>query len=558
VTRRGLGATLGPLAIYVALSLVCFGAPLILHGDRVYLGSRYDPEILIWSFGWWPHALLNGENPFVTHAVWPVVGTNLAWVAAVPGLALIAAPVTLLAGPVMAYNVVTLALPALSAWTAFLLCRYITGSWWASLAGGYLFGFSSYMLGQAIAHMHMTSVFLVPLVALTVLQYLDARIERRQLALRLGLLFGCQVWLSTEVLATLTVAFASSLVTAYLMVPTARLRLRRSVPALLAAFVVACLVGAPLLGYAIADVATESINDPALFPADLLNLFVPTEVTLLGTDGTRSLSQRFVANITEHGAYLGLPLLLIVGWYGWEARHRPAGRLLVALLGLGILAELGVALHVAGHRIMPLPWTLVDELPGLIHVLPARFSMYVSLAGAVAAALWAASPRPQTWLRAGLVTVAVLALIPAAQRHLWQTTPLRPAFFAGAAYERCLTPNETVFVPDVADTDATIWQAESDFRFRLAMASLSPAIPSGLRDPEDARAVLFGAVPGNGRRLVRLARGLGATIIVLGDEQLDQWSPPLVEAGLEPVRVGGVTLYHLRPKLPTCNEASLT
>jgi hypothetical protein len=33
-------------------------------------------------------------------------------------------------------------------WTAYLLCRHVTRSSWASLAGGYLFGFSSYELGH--------------------------------------------------------------------------------------------------------------------------------------------------------------------------------------------------------------------------------------------------------------------------------------------------------------------------------------------------------------------------------------------------------------------------
>jgi hypothetical protein len=552
VKGRAFGSTFGPLAIYLTLSLAFFGRPLILHGDRAYLGSRYDPEILIWSFAWWPHALLNGDNPFVTHSVWPVTGINLGWVASMPGLALIAAPLTVVAGPVIAYNVVTLAVPAVSAWTAFLLCHYLTKSWWASLAGGYLFGFSSYMLGQQIAHLHMTSIFLIPLVALTVVQYMDAKIERRQLALRVGLLLGAQAWLSTEILATLTVSLVACLVVAYLLLPTARVRLRSAVPGVLAAFAIACVLGAPLLGYALSDIPSESINDPALFPADLLNLVVPTDVTLLGTDTTRSLSQKFVANITEHGAYLGLPLLAILGWYAWAARHRPGERLVVVLLLLGIIAELGVALHVAGERVMPLPWELADDLPGLIHVLPARFSMYVSLAAAVAAALWAASSRPSRSVRVALVAAAVLALLPAAHRHLWQTTPTRPAFFANGAYERCLSPSETVFLPDVADTDALIWQAESDLGFRLAMASLSPAIPDGLPDTEAARAVLYGAVPGNGQRLIRLARGLGASVIVLDDEQLKQWAPPLAEAGLKPVRIGGISLYHLRPRLPTC------
>jgi hypothetical protein len=553
VTRRVLRSTVGPLAIYALVSLAFFGRPLLRHGDRDYIGLGYDPQIFIWSLAWWPHAILDGENPFVTHAMWPLTGLNLAWVTSVPGLAIVAAPITLLAGPVIAYNVVALALPTLAAWTAFLLCRYLTGSWWASLAGGYLFGFSTYLLGHTLGHMHMTSVFLVPLVPLVVLQHLDGRIGRRVLALRLGLLLGAQVWLSTEVFATLTVALVTSLVAAYAVVPDARARLRNALPAVAGAYGVACLVAAPLLAYALKDFHTESINDPALFPADLLNLVVPTETTYVTTDGLRSLSREFLGNSAENGAYLGLPLLVILGWFAWQWRRRVAGRLLVVLLGLGLVAELGVALHVAGHRIVWLPWALAAKLPGLTHVLPVRFSMYVSLAAAVAAALWAASGRPSRWLRVTLVAAAVVALVPAVPRDLWRTTATRPSFFANGTYRACLFPGETIFVPEAAGMAATLWQAESGFRFNLANGSLNPVIPAGIPDREAALAVLYGTVPGDsGPRVVRLARNLGATTILLDAERVAEWAPPLEDAGLRPVTVGGVQLYHLRPELASC------
>ena len=68
--------------------------------------------------------------------------------------------------------------PALAAFTAYLLCRHLTRSLWASLVGGYLFGFSSYMLGQEQGHLHMTAVFLLPLIALAVVRYVAGRARR--------------------------------------------------------------------------------------------------------------------------------------------------------------------------------------------------------------------------------------------------------------------------------------------------------------------------------------------------------------------------------------------
>ena len=50
-------------------------------------------------------------------------GVNLTWTASAPGIALAFSPLTVLVGPSASYNVAALFLPALAAWTAFLLCR---------------------------------------------------------------------------------------------------------------------------------------------------------------------------------------------------------------------------------------------------------------------------------------------------------------------------------------------------------------------------------------------------------------------------------------------------
>ena len=554
LARRIVRSTVGPLGIYALLSLAFFGRPL-LQGDRDYVGSHdHDPQIFIWSFGWWPHAILNGENPIVSHAMWPVTGVNLAWVAGAPGLAFLVAPVTLVAGPALAFNVAAVALPALAAWTAFLLCRYLTGNWWASLAGGYLFGFSSYMLAHTTSHLHMTSVFLVPLVALTVLQYVHARIGPRGLALRLGLLLGAQVYLSTEVFATLTVSLVTSLVVAFVVVPDARtapaqrgasgarrvrrrLRRRRPDP----------LVRAHGLSHQLDQRPRALSSRPSQRRrpdgADVRERR-PRE---------RARRATFSATSPRTARTSVFRCLSCSAGSRGRGAAQPAGRMIVVLLALGIVAELGVALHVAGDRLIALPWALAAELPGFNNVLPVRFSMYVALAAAAAAALWAASPRPSRWVRTALVAAAVVSLLPAASRDFWSRTPTRPSFFVDDTYRTCFRPDENVFIPDATGMDATLWQAESGYRFRLANGSLSPELPEGTPDPDVGFAVLYGSVPeGGGGAVVRFARAIEATVILLDAEHVYRWGPVLEEAGLEPVANGGVWLYHLGPVPPAC------
>ena len=79
-------------------------------------------------------------------------------------------------------------MPALAAWTAFLLCRRLTeGAFWPSLAGGYLFGFSSYLMAAELTHVHTAAVFLVPVAALLVVRFVQGDLTRRGLAVRMGL-----------------------------------------------------------------------------------------------------------------------------------------------------------------------------------------------------------------------------------------------------------------------------------------------------------------------------------------------------------------------------------
>ena len=140
IARRpsvGLAAFVG----YASIGFVYFGLPLLLKSGPRYLGQGPDANIFIWAFAWWPHAILHGQNPFFSHAVWWPDGVNLTWTTMVPGLALLFSPLTLTVGPVAAYDVAAVLMPGLAAWTMFVLCRYLTGSVWPSLVGGYLFGF---------------------------------------------------------------------------------------------------------------------------------------------------------------------------------------------------------------------------------------------------------------------------------------------------------------------------------------------------------------------------------------------------------------------------------
>jgi hypothetical protein len=473
------------LLLYAAISFAFFGWRLLPHPGRVVVATSADFQIFVWSFAWWPHALSHLTSPFVTHALYVPGGINLTWTASSPGLALALAPITVLFGPTVAYNVAAVLLPALAAWTGYLLCRHVTGSVFASAIGGYLFGFSTAMLGQELAgHLHVAAVFLVPLVALVVLRFLEGGLDGRGLAWRLGLLLGAQLWISTELAFADTLMLAIALGLAAWLVRGLRPRIRESLRPIVAAYGIAALVALPFVIYALHDFhGGRIVNVDVRGGTDLLNLAVPTVTSALGGSSLTGISSRFAS--TTGSFYVGLPALIIVVLYAVRRWGSAGARFLLVAAGVATLIVLGSTLVVGGHRLVPLPWRVATYLPVVKNALPFHLAAYATLAVAVIVAIWTATtpgrlyPRPYV-----LPLLAVAALFPAVWRTSYPTFrpshPERVAFFADDLYKTCLPKGSVVAVfPFGNEVDTLLWQAESDFGFRLAAGGLAPVPSSG-------------------------------------------------------------------------------
>jgi hypothetical protein len=551
-SRRGAAAA--AFVAYGAVSFAYFGSWVAAHPAGRTIGRSTDANVFVWAFARWPHALWHGENPIFTHAIWAPSGLDLAWAVSSPGLSFAFAPLTLLAGPVASYNVAAVLMPALAAWTAFLLCRYLTRAFWPSLAGGYLFGFSSWMLGQqADSHLHMVAAFLLPLVALVLLQYLDGRIGRRAFAVRLGLLLAAQFSIATELFATLTVASAVGLALAWALVPTVRTRLGSALAPIAAAYMLAAVLVSPLLYYILTDLRKGVFFPPGDNSADLLNLIVPTKETAIGGAAASGISAHFASNEFEQGAYLGLPTLAIVALFLLRRRGHPGGRFLGVSLGVALIAALGTALHVDGHQLVSLPWWPLARAPVLNKVYPSRLIVYATLAAAVAVALWAASREPPRWLRVALPALAVLALVPHLDAHRWDRTPKVPAFFADRLDKVCLAAGENdLVIPYNFLGDALLWQARSGFSFRLAGGDFGAGfIPPQFAGTTVIRLLHDHGHPGDGPSILAFARSKGVSTILLDPTDPWPWQPILAEIEPPTKEVGGMLLYATGPGLVT-------
>jgi hypothetical protein len=537
---------------YALLAFLYLGLRLVVDGGSQFLGSGADPKAFIWSFGWWPHAMLHGLNPFVTRAIWAPSGLNLAWATSVPGLALLFSPVTLLAGPAVAYNVAAVMLPALAAWTGFLFCRYLTHAFWPSFVGGYVFGFSSYLLGQEEGHAHLSAVFVLPLVALVATRYVRGEIDGRGAALRLGPLLGFELLVSTEVSFTLALALATGIALGCAFIPGRRRRIALFVVPLAAGYAFAAVLTAPFVYYAIAGFRSVTLSEPWLYVTDLLNFAVPTRISLASLGWAHSISDAFPGNDAERGAYLGLPALLIVVLFARTRLRTPSGRFLVAAFAVAVVACLGPKLTIDGRESITLPWSVVAHWPLFDNVLTERLALYVSLATSVIVALWTAARPPGLghWL---LPVLLLVAIAPNPMADVWATGYAVPAFFTDPAYSSCLDPGETILpLPGIAYNEALMWQVAAGYRFRMtAGGMLAPVIPDAFAQDGFATQDWQLTAPGDVPEMQAFITEHGVTTAVADETMAPLWEPAL-NGIATPKVLGGVLVWQLSGSPPSC------
>ena len=552
---------LAALLLYLGFSGLLFARAAAPHFTTIYLGRGIDQAFFIWCLVWWPYAIAHHLNPFVCRLIFAPAGFNLAWATSIPLLSLLALPLTAAVGPITTFNLLCVACPALTAWTAFMLCHRLTGRFGPSLLGGYIFGFSSYMLAQVFGgHLNLLAAFLIPLAVHLVLARLHERISRRIFILALLALATAQFLISTEILATMTVFGALALAAAWTM--GARELRRRTAelaaPIFLAYLGTAMLVS-PYLYYLWAGFRTTPIYSPSWHSADLLNFLVPTRTIALGSaiGLFRGVSATFTSDVSEQAAYVGLPLLAIAIWFTLERWRTLEARVLGLMLMVTAVAAMGLRLHVAGKAYFKLPWSLFHRAPLLDQALPLRFTVYLFLTLAVLAALWLAAPRRRTLTRAGAGALVFASLLPNPAARVWAapgSVAPPPAFFTTGRYRRYLARGEIVATLPYAwgEADACmLWQALSGMYFRLAggYPPLSPE--SYMRWPIVRSAIQRATIPDPADQWKAFAADHEVTAAIRGDNPLPADFPtidPILAAlGAPVIAAGGIALYRVAP-----------
>jgi hypothetical protein len=487
---------LGAFAAYLLLALWIAAR---LWRDPYRRVSAHLPNDHI-QFEWWlthsAYSLVHLHNPFLSDQLNVPYGVNMIANTSVLGVGLPLAPVTLLFGPQVSYEVwVTLAL-ALSALTCYyVFSRHLVRSRLAAAVGAGFFGFAPGIVHHANGQPNFVSNFLLPLIVLRVAKLREpGRVIRN--AVILALLVCWQLFINEELLI-LTAAGSVAMVLCYAVMRPAAAR-QAARPFLLGSLL-SVGIALPLLAYPI----WFQFAGPQHYHG-IPNVFTNwgEDVTAYFTFARDTLAGNFAVEQTigrtEQNSWFGAPLvflILIMVFLLWK-RSRPARIAVIVGTVFAVLA-LGPYVRFNGkERSVPGPWQFLENVPLIRFMYPSRL-VYVVIAGVAVLLAVACDTLPRLELRGSplrfrsmwAIAVAV-ALVPIIPKPLpTVSAPDVPAFISQGTWKRYVDSRHSlVTVPLPSNTvglKAVLWNV---------VAMQEYAIPRGYFLGPDERGVgKFGA-----------------------------------------------------------------
>jgi hypothetical protein len=379
-----------------------------------------DPALFLWFFQWPATALAHGHNPFFSTALFHPMGMNLLAQTSVTGLTIPLVPVTWIWGPVASLNVASTVVPALTAFSAFVVLRRWVSWTPAAFLGGLLYGFSPFVLSSLeFSHLMTASLMLFPLILAVLDEILiRQRHDPRRMGVVFGLLVFAQFFLSSELLAIVAIVV---LVAVVALVLAARVLdpadLRRRAPHALEALTVGAGVAAVLLAW------------PVWFalagPGHLSGLVWPNSNIIGGYVPSNFVAPDYVqgANIyTAIGGYEG-PQLGSSAYLGWGLLAVLAGGTAAFYRDrrLWFYGSLVVVCAVFSLGVRRGQWEVARvfaHIPVVENVIQQRFMAVGFLAAAVMLAIILdrihALPLDPRRVVAAVIAVSALALVPIA------------------------------------------------------------------------------------------------------------------------------------------------
>jgi hypothetical protein len=554
-------------AIYQVAFIIVAGMPLVRHLTVPNLRQYWtDEQFYAWSLGWWPYAVSHGINPLFSNQIGAPHGYDLAWASTTPSVGLAMWPVTAAFGVVVSYNVVTLLIPPVSAWAAFVLARRLTGRFWASLLAGAVYGFCPYELMHSWqGQPNLTVIGLFPLVAYLVLRWWDGSLRRTWFVIWLALAMALQFYTFDENFAELTAVLAGGLVIGFAVAGReARRKVLRLAGLTAIAYVGAIILSSPYLVYSLKHYQGNLQRQDPVYSTPLIRLIVPPPDKTFGLTSLMRYSHRLRLIGTEN--YVGIPLiviLLVLAVFTWRNRL-----IRLLLIGFVFVIALAVGPHMVvtsfRHTYTP-PWAGLWKLPFARSGEPTRFIVFGVLVLAIALALWLAAPargKLRVAARWSIGLLAVAVIIAGSYTSYIDVHPVRPgyaaepgthpvnqlpAFITDGMYRRYLRPGEIVVILTGRGNAGMLFQAASGFYFRIVGGYINASLTTTNAVP---RQVVLLVHPSKAavREFDGYARAQGIGALVVEQAWEEPWMRDLgSKLHLRGTSTGGVTIYPTTP-----------
>jgi hypothetical protein len=451
-----------------------------MHPATAIVASKPpDTDQFAWFLRYEATAVWHGRLPsLVTTAMNAPRGISMMWNTTVllPGVLL--TPVTMLVGPQVSLTVLLTAGFAGSAASLFYVLRRYGASLPAAAVGGAVYGFSPALTHAALGHYQLQFAVLPPLIVDAAVRVCVAASWRVRAwsAAWLGLLVAAQLFTGEEML--FEAVLAAVLVVAVLAASRPRAALaaagRTAAGLGIAALVMLALAGWALREQFFGPLRQHGSPFQADFYKNTLSGFVtPSPSQLIHVAQSPA---QITGEGAEYVAYLGWPLIAVLViatvllWRHLTIRVCALATAALLLLSIGAHPKLTASAKPAG---ITLPWGLLEHVPVISNLLPARLSIIAD--GAAAALLafaidlaWARLSHTGLGRRqAGAVvaSVSLIALLPLVPVPMgaYSALPLPPGWASTFTALR-LPPHATVLVvpvPNAQLTDTLRWQAES-------------------------------------------------------------------------------------------------
>lgn len=524
------------LAAYLAVFIIGYAGPLLRHpGVPLVAQTSPDPNFYVWSWQWWPYAISHGLNPLYSAQIGAPAGYDLAWTTPTATVAVLLAPVTELFGPIVSFNLTLVLAAPVSAWAAFIAARRLTGRFWAALAGGTVYGFSWYEVGEtAVGHPNLCVIMLLPVMVYLALLLRDRKLRPWHFVAFLAVAMAAEFYIFNELFLWMIVLWAALLLIGFAVAsPAHRHEVVRLAKLVGLASVATMVLVSPYLIYEMRHApANFSRAGQWVYSLDLRQLVIPWSGILL------------------------LMIVLSLGVFAWRSRLT---RLLIIGFLLVVALAVGPNLVIDRHVRGPVPWKWLWYLPIASSAEPLRIIIFANLLLAIIVAVWFAMPagnrllRAWQWILGVLAIVGIVAHIPNLSRDFTipskftataRATHALPAFFTSGVYRDYLRPGEIVVVVSDRGNAGMLFQAYTDFYIRLSGGFINQTLSDDTALPAPV-AALRHPTPASERKFLAYSHQAGVGAIIVERNWAAPWMNIFGRMGLDKTNVGGVIIYRM-------------